>query len=405
MKNIFIGFFFTILFVTCTDDNVTIVKQPGELTGTVLPLGINAKVYLTKGDLELVTSVKSDGNFVLSDIDPGVYTFQAKAESYGSNKKENIKIEDNEGYEIGNIELDTIPYPINTIGYQNYGSNSNMRYITIEFKKFMDISSLTNSINIFPVVSNMRIETNSTFNNYFYRYYVYGDYNTTTEYTITIDTSAQTYWGEKLEFPYSVKLNSKKRFEVTGMDTSGIDYPQTSISVYFNQDVNSNISEYIDIKPNIALDIDVNGTYVYIRPVNSWFPDTTFILTISKNLKATNGDSLDKETVIKLKTPSFKIRESFPQNGQILLESPYEFRFYPNFLIDSESFMNQDCITIEPDVEFTKHLYNSYYHSTMEVSPDTLQSNTEYTITINTKLKDYWGNNLKEPYTVTFKMN
>ena len=50
MKNILNSVLFVVLLVTCTDDNVTIVKQPGELTCVVLPLGIEARVHLTQGD-------------------------------------------------------------------------------------------------------------------------------------------------------------------------------------------------------------------------------------------------------------------------------------------------------------------------------------------------------------------
>ena len=63
----------------------------------------------------------------------------------------------------------------------------------------------------------------------------------------------------------------------------------------------------------------------------------------------------------------------------------------------------KQAITIKPEINYdiSTRLY-SYHTSFIEIDPDSLISLTEYTITINTSLKDFYGRNMKQKFSFTF---
>lgn len=63
----------------------------------------------------------------------------------------------------------------------------------------------------------------------------------------------------------------------------------------------------------------------------------------------------------------------------------------------------KQAITIKPEINYdiSTRLY-SYHTSFIEINTDSLISLTEYTITIDTSLKDFYGRNMKQKFSFTF---
>lgn len=63
----------------------------------------------------------------------------------------------------------------------------------------------------------------------------------------------------------------------------------------------------------------------------------------------------------------------------------------------------KQTITIKPEINYdiSTRLY-FYYTSFIEIDSDSLISLTEYTITIDTSLKDFYGRNMKQKFSFTF---
>lgn len=403
-----IGLTFLLFLSTCTDDNITIVKEPGALTGFVLPPNIGAEVTLVQGTTEIKSKVENDGRFKIKDIEPGVYTFIANANNFGSQKKENIKIEDGEGYEIGTIELDTIPYPLTSISdlYLNARDRNNDTYFTISFKKFMSISSLERYISIHPTVENFRISTNSTIGDSRAYYRFDGDYNSGIEYTVSLDTNIETYWGEHLEFTYIKKLilSAQNEFKIEDIYTENIISSNSRIDIRFTNSLDDNFEQHIAIEPAIPLQLQHSGGRLSIYPLNSWIPNTEFNLKINKNLANYDSTKLGIDTIITFRTPKLEVINSSPKDGQILLIDIFTIKVEMNFMIDPASLLN-NYITIDPEVEFSIGYTPRFHDTEIYLTTENFSRNTQYTVTITENLKDYWGNNLSEPYSFTFKTN
>lgn len=395
------------VFLSCSDNTVTIIKDPGTITGTILPTGISAQASINQGDFSKSVMVDNLGQFILTDIDPGVYTFVAKADQFGRFKEENIKIEDGEGYEIGLIELDTIPYPLYSISnlYFNYRDRINKIKFSISFNKFMDINSLEEHLLIDPAVENFNISTTSNIASSRSYYYCEGDYVSGIEYTITLDTNIKTFWGESLEFPFTqiVKYSSDEEiFQITQIDTQRIIGGTSDLAIYFNNNVVENYENFVNIEPYIPFLTVASGRRIIYRPVNSWVPDTEYSLSIGKKITDYEGNELGKDTTIVFTCPSMEIINHFPRNDQILLEEISSFYIDFNFMIDSTS-VSESSIIIEPEAELTFELLPSYTRPILFVYTNGLKDNTKYTVTIKSNIRDYWGNNFKKPYSFSFQ--
>ena len=98
--------------LSCKDEiNVITSKQPGKIVGTVLPKESIATIQLLQGEI-IATTTTSNGIFKLSNGSPGNYRLIIKADNFGKQEIEDIKVEDGEGNDIGTIKLSKYPYPL-----------------------------------------------------------------------------------------------------------------------------------------------------------------------------------------------------------------------------------------------------------------------------------------------------
>ena len=123
MKRIFLLAMIFLVLINCEDEiNVYIVKEPGTITGQVLPLTENATVELYQGTMIDQITVDNNGYFIFKDVSPGTYRIIARATHYGSREISGIHVTDGEGYEVGVVTLSLLPYPLDYI-YPYMGSN------------------------------------------------------------------------------------------------------------------------------------------------------------------------------------------------------------------------------------------------------------------------------------------
>jgi len=396
-----------LLLVTCSDnDTVTIVKEHGALTGTVLPIDIGAVVHIKQGEYVITVAVNNDGRFFISNVAPGIYTFIVKAPNFGTYKLENLKIEDGEGYEIGITELNNYPYPLSGVYPEDITLESfysRMR-VMIEFSKYMDFSSIQNSIGVIPAVDNIVFVDQSFTSRDNGRYYIHGDFKAGIDYTISLDTTIQTFWGEKLEFPYSFNF-STEAFKVLYLDTTYLQGSMDLIRIKFNNSLGNDFAEHLLFEPDIALEMQNNSNSIGIRPINSWVADTTFNISISNLLEDRDGNKLLRDTTLSFSTPPLSVLRTIPANQQKFVQDLVTVSMEMNYLIDYEILFSSECISISPTLDFITGYSIQNNRTTIQLVSGEFLDNTEYTVTINTKLKDYWGKNLKEPYEFKFTTN
>lgn len=398
MKKLAILLLVFITFVSCKDEiNVITSKQPGKIVGTVLPKEAVATVELIQGEI-ISTTVTNNGIFQFQDVNPGIYRLTIKADDYGKQEIENIRVEDGEGNDIGIIELLKYPYPLRDIspfdGAENISRTTSLRF---EFSENIDPSSFERALTIEPKVITDRIY--STDKNDF-RYYT--TFNFGTKYEVTLDTTITTEYGEHLEFPYTMT------FTTIDFMLDNIRYPDesrnssNSLYLYFNGEIADNFEHLVTIDPDISAEIELySPSSIRVYPYFGWMADTNFNITISESLEEINGATLKSDTTISFTTPKLKIVDTQPSNNQHYIPTYSSILIVANYMLDEESIQN--AISITPNVEFDIGTGTSQGSTVIMLFPKTeLSPNTEYTVTIDKSLTDYYGVPLSEDYMFSF---
>ncbi|NOX89077.1 MAG: hypothetical protein GXO77_08625 [Calditrichaeota bacterium] len=410
MKNVFYSLLVIMLISSCQKDiNVYIKKEPGSITGQILPLGINATVELYQGTLIDQVGTDAQGYFYFGEVKPGVYSLRAKAPKYGTQEIFKVQVSDGEGYDIGVIELNKLPLPLVYIYPFDGAKNVKRGYdkkidIKLKFNRQMDIESVEQAFSINPPIENLNIISYppSSSNNVSHSFYFKGDFKLETQYTITIDTTAQTISGKALEFTYTGTFETEP-FRVTGfLSSSSFDRGNSPVYFYFNSKVNTTtFIENLTIEPPIEITYE-NVIYERMRisPSLCWIPDTTITFHISKDLQETDGAYLEQDTSFSIITPPLRVIDTKPYNNQHFVPVNQNIEITMNYLVDEGTI--SDAVSITPTVNFDISTQNSYGRTQIVLSPDSLSPDTKYTVSIDTTLKDYYGGNLKKKYSFNF---
>ncbi|MCF6268876.1 MAG: Ig-like domain-containing protein [Melioribacteraceae bacterium] len=410
MKNLITLIIVVFLLISCQDEiNVITTKQPGKIVGTVLPQESIATIKLIQGEV-VSTTTTENGVFTFEDVEPGIYRISIKADNFGKQEIENIKVEDGEGNDIGTIHLSKYPYPlISTSPFDGEVNVNPFGDMILSFSEKIDPSALESGISIEPNAEILRRYYSSS-NQYFYFDL---ELNFETEYIVTLDTTITTIYGEPLEFPAIFTFRTNY-FALTEVDYPIISsYRYEALSLYFNGGLSENYEESITIEPAIPImtNLSTNRRYVKrnrvgysgfsILPINGWMADTTFNITVSKNLEEINGANLRKDTTITFTTPSLTVIKSTPVDGAYFRDIYTNIRIETNYLLDQGTIQN--AVSISPNVEYViqTQVYNN--RTIIYLNPNnTLAPETEYTFTLNTSLTDIYGVNLREDYILTF---
>ncbi len=390
-------------FLSCKDEiNVITSKQPGKIVGTVLPKESIATIQLLQGEI-IATTTTSNGIFKLSNVSPGNYRLIIKADNFGKQEIEDIKVEDGEGNDIGTIKLSKYPYPLISTSPFDGEKNISVPARTIRFDFSEDISpaSLENSFQIEPnaIINEFYISSKK-------RFYINTTLNFGTEYRVTIDTNVITEYGEQLEFPFSFTFNTANFMLDRVIYPSFSRYSNSPIELHFNGIVSETFEERISVEPSIPVEINkqenrsrYGNTRISILPTFGWKADTIFSIIVSQSLDEVNGATLEKDTTIIFTTPTLKITSTFPRNDQYYIDTTAYISIETNYLLDEGTINN--AVSISPDVNFSI-TSNSLGRTYIRLYPDQLAPATKYTVTIDKSLTDYYGVPLNDNYSFSF---
>lgn len=399
-----------LMFFSCREDiTVTISKEPGKITGLVKPLGVTATIELYQGNLVARTSTDNAGIFVFDEVKPGVYRLIVRAESYGKKEIHKIQVADGEGYDIGVINLSRFPYPlINTSPFDggiDAPFSFSSAHIYLIFAQHMNLESVKQAVKLQPALSKASWLVNSSEASASHYYFLEGDFDYGTFYTMTIDTIAETYLGEKLEFPYSMTFQTEY-FQVTEINSNYSEtMPAGWIRFEFNGQVESTILEYLTIEP--ATPMRISSEYpnrLGIMPILTWAPDTVYSVRLSKEFHEEGGAKLQKDTTFTFKTFPLRILNTKPYDKQYFVNPASEIQIEMNNLLNEATI--EKAVSISPAVSFAISTMNYRSYTYFKILPDTtLESNMHYTVNIDTSLQDYYGKKMKQPYSFSFTTN
>ncbi|HDP68965.1 MAG TPA: hypothetical protein ENN20_10805 [Candidatus Marinimicrobia bacterium] len=405
-------FTFLLLMVACQPEiNVIISKEPGMISGVVVPTDVAATVELYQGTLVAETVTDAEGVFVFADVDPGTYRLVAKAANYGSVEISKIKVSDSEGYDAGVIELALFPTPLVDVYPYNGARDVNILniYIRLYFNDYILPESLEEAFRITPDIENLSF-THPNYNarSSGYQYSIYGIFQPGTEYTVTIDTSAETIHGKHLEFPYSSSFIVEK-FKVTYIGWTGGSY--ADLRIVFNAAVAPENLDKIIIDPPTPVHLQVRAesrasvsnseTRFSIFPEISWMTDTTYTVLISGEIAEASGVMLGRDSVFTFTTEPIQIIENYPRNNQYFIGLLPDIKVRFNNIVDESTIEAALSVVPEAVYEIWTYYGNGYNYFFLNVT-EALTTKTEYTVTLSTDLKDYYGRNLKTPYVFSF---
>jgi len=407
--SVLIAIFF---LISCQPEiNVIINKEPGRITGIVVPVDEMATVELYQGSLIDQTTTDANGFFEFEKVSPGTYRLVAKADHYGSVELSDIRVSDSEGYDVGIIELSIFPNPLIDV-YPYNGAGDVSAYnadISLTFTEYMLPETVEEAFKITPELDNI-IFSHSSYSSGSSRYYyhIYGDFKPGTEYIYTIDTTAVTAYGKKLEFPYSGSFTLEE-FKIIGITCAG-EPSNLELRIAFNCDVPVDNFDKIIINPPTPtfLDNDYSSsrrtntnTYFRIYPTISWMTDTTYKVFISSEITESGGTTLGRDSIFTFVTDPIEITYTYPRNDQYFISVLPDIQVRFNNIVDESTIAEALSVFPEAVYEIWTYYRDGYNYFYLNVTDD-LQNKTEYVVELNTSLKDYYGRHLKAPYSFRF---
>jgi hypothetical protein len=397
-----------ILALSCKDEiTVMLQREPGSISGQILPEGVGATVSLYQGQLLQEKTTDDQGFFIFSGLTAGTYTLRASAPNFGTGTYSGVPVADGEGYDIGQFQLNEFPAPLLDV----YPANGDIdiplrttRVIMLYFGEMMDINSLRNAFSITPAVYGLTIYSD-TYRSPYASYHIYnvdGNFRLGTSYSFTIDSTATSLAGEPLEFAYSSSFRMEY-FKLAQYNLPSILTSDHSIFLRFNSDVNSNdLQQYLRVEPDIPMYVDPRiDTYQSIRPALSWIPDTLFTITIDRQLPDVDGNTLQHDTSLVVISDKFKVEQTWPYHNQHFIRLDQDIQIRMNNLLDEGSI--PQAVSVQPALSYEIETSNYGGFSSFILQPDSLSPDTWYTVTIDTDLHDYYGKPLEEDYSFSFK--
>ncbi|MBU0713507.1 Ig-like domain-containing protein [bacterium] len=404
--------FIAVLFlISCQPEiNVIINKEPGRITGIVVPVDETSTVELYQGSLIDQTTTDADGFFEFEKVSPGTYRLVAKADHYGSVELSGIRVSDSEGYDVGIIELSLFPSPLMDIYPYNGARDVSAynAYIRLYFSEYMLPEAVEEAFSITPELNNINFTYPSYSSGYSrYSYSVHGDFKPGTEYTYTIDTTAVTAYGKKLEFSYSGSFTLEE-FKITGITWNG--ESNSELRITFNTEVPTDNFDKITINPPTATYRDNDNsssrgtnssTYIRIYPAISWMTDTTYTVFISSEITESGGTALGRDSTFTFVTLPIAITSTSPRNDQYFISVLPDIMVRFNNIVDESTIADALSVFPEAVYEIWTYYRDGYNYFYLNVTAD-LQNKTEYVVELGTDLKDYYGRHLKAPYSFRF---
>ncbi len=277
----------------------------------------------------------TNGEFTLSKIPEGTYSFIAKADGFNSIKVDNIEITSDENTNLGNLTLEKKIEPPIILATEPSDGQSDVIIrsdvpVTVRFSKKMKPDTVKSAFSIAPRVDFKAYMGRENPQSDFDLLYVVLSGNSPqnslkfkTEYKVTINTSAQDVEGANLEDSYVFKFktvtasiiktfpemndrnaflneanpaivffNTKIQYETFKENNITISpLPRSTFRTYFRDDPNSGWTE----------------AYIY----TTWEFDKSYTITLGRGIRTSNGEPLSN-TPYKWKFKTTKMVEAQP---------------------------------------------------------------------------------------------
>ena len=405
MKQLVTALLLISIFIGCEDQiSIVLEEQPGSVSGRIYPIDSNAKVGLYQGVIKLIveSTIESDGSFLIEEVPTGDYLLRVSASGFGSQEIKNINVEDGFGVDIGELLLTTLPWPIESVFFEDGTKDIAVRYdFPIYFRLPLDGESAEEAVTVTPVPPDLKIsysEGSSSESELSVR----ADWDYSTKYTIELSTLLKTKLGRQLEFPFTTSFTTEP-FWLFNFHTQSSGNFNSFITIAFNGNITeSNLYENIVFTPGSFSSITLENnthriSYANISPDVVW-PTGNTLITIKGGLAEEGGVTLGSDTTIILEMNKLSITETFPINRQISISISDDIHIIFNTLINESS--AQTAFSITPEVPFSVTL-NSGNQVVLNLL-SLLQDATTYTVTVNSTLTDFWGVPFEGPYDFSF---
>ncbi|NIR48017.1 Ig-like domain-containing protein [candidate division KSB1 bacterium] len=308
----------------------------------------------------------------------------------------------------------TVPQSGSIGPYPFTGGNTACAHpIIVQFNKFMDMFSVANAVKLlsdpagritlnfeaFRFLDGTKIEIK-----------LYGAYEPGFTYRVIIDSTASDINGNHLQAPDTLKFLPEPFFRMTDAsppNQSVVRATQYSFSFYFNNVLNRPPSKNdVIIEPPIPKG-EFDMLSIFCRSAgyevqffsNELRSATMYSMKFNKSLRDTSGNSLHHDILYTFFTEPFDIIRTSPADGDTSVQR-VGLRIFAEFnnKIDKNS-IEQAWSTTPPLTGTFEFSANAFVFAVS----DTLLSNTEYTIIITTKAKDWFGDSLAAPFTFSFR--
>lgn len=277
----------------------------------------------------------TNGEFKLTNIPVGTYSFVARADGFISAKIENIEVSENDNTNIGNITLEKRIEPPTIQATDPYDGQDNVIIrakvpISIRFSKKMRPETVKKAFSINPPVEySAYMAREHPQSDYDLLYVILMGHSTQTplrfktEYTVTINTNAQDFEGANLEDIYSFSFKTVsaaiiKTFPQTG-DRNAFLNEGNPVTVFFNTKIKYDTFKseniVIDPAPRATIrtffrdDPESGWTEAYIY--TSWEFDKNYTITLNRGIRTSTGESLSN-TPYRIKFKTAKMIEAQP---------------------------------------------------------------------------------------------
>jgi hypothetical protein len=405
--------------------------QIARITGNVQPRQSGATVYLE--DVEIIDSTiidSSTGRFTFDSVRYGDYRLRVKATGYGVYTSR-IALDDRY-YSVSTIYLDNqpsqiyyvFPYPDQVIGSSSIRSDDErftepMAVIFLYFKEPMDSLSVAQALTITPAVRYTFGSWVATSSYYYTQLFIpVTDFFAHGRISFTIDTTARTLYGERLDFRYTfsyspdtsnLTITRIKQFigTVYPRDSSTLMNTTDSVRIIFSASMNkASIEQRLSLTPSTLFSVswDTVGSVsrMTIVPSQPMRADTNYVVAIDSGFQ-TMGGSAGIAFSMGFVTRPLALSFCTPMNGQVSVSRTDTLFLTFNTAVDVATVL--DHVSIIPAVDsLAVALPNPVAPaSSIALTHAPYMADILYTVTLDSVLSDVYGKTMGKTVTLSFR--
>ncbi len=223
-------------------------------------------------------------------------------------------------------------------------------------------------------------------------------------YVITIDSLVEDINGNRLSHPFSFFFTPEPVFRIVATSpkngSTNNDPTYNYITILFNSPVDTDILSKLQISPSLNGGWAIpDGIFPYVTfSLASPFPfNSEYTVTVDQNATDVYHNQLQQSFSSSFSIAPFRIRYSYPRNGQTEVDLSSTLYVHFNGRIDTSS--------IRPSLTFTPNVtgvLNIYYYGFDYVGQYLWEPSTTYTMNLSTGVTAFDGTHLSSPATITF---